>query len=113
MNENTTGPTKNLMMVDGNEDRGDSEPDDMIINESDGLPGLHETTYSSDLESILENINSATYEQLINDEDLPTSLIVTNLNIEVFLKDHLKVSICDRFYVPSIADAYCSNRFTR
>lgn len=69
----------------------DCDEGDIIINEVDGLPGLHETTYNADFESLLENMDSATYEQLINDEDLPTSLIVTNVNSSLFNNDDLKV----------------------
>ena len=70
----------------------DSDEGDIIINEVDGLPGLHETTYNPDFESMLDGIDSATYEQLINDEDLPTSLIVTNVDGTLFNNDTLKVS---------------------
>ena len=77
----------------------DSEEGDIIINEVDGLPGLHEATYNSDFESILDDIDSTTYEQLINDEDLPLSLIVTNVDFELFSNDTLKVSFIYQFDV--------------
>ncbi len=75
----------------------DCDDGDIIINEGDGLPALHETTYNSDLESVLENIDSVTYEQLINDEDLPTSLIVTNVNSALFSDDEMKVKFNPAF----------------
>ncbi|XP_065225452.1 protein sarah [Planococcus citri] len=75
----------------------DCDEGDIIINEVDGLPGLHETTYNADFESILENMDSETYEQLINDEDLPTSLIVTNVNSALFNSDDLKKEFEDMF----------------
>jgi len=86
-------------MDDGKMIVDDSDEGDIIINEVDGLPGLHETTYNPDLESMLENLDSATYEQLINDEDLPTSLIVTNVDPSIFNCDKLKVHRKKMYYL--------------
>ena len=87
------------------EDRMDSdseatnEEQQMIINESDGLPNLHpnyselqiEKPVSSILNSTEPILGESTLDQLIHDEDLPTSLIVTNLDGAVFKNDELKV----------------------
>lgn len=71
------------------------EPENMIINEIDGLPNVHPNYEQLDLELEGEgngrNREPGTLDDLVNDEDLPTSVIVTNLDPRVFKSDEIKV----------------------
>lgn len=70
----------------------DSDDGEMIINEVDGLPNLHPNYNEIDLNQYNSQRNtSCNIEELVNDEDLPTSLIVTNLDNILFKSDELKV----------------------
>ena len=78
-----------------------SDPEDLeniIINEVDGLPNLHPNLKNSNFQfnddQDCDNIASKSIEDLVNDEDLPTSVIVTNVDPRVFKSDELKVNIC-------------------
>ena len=77
---------------------GDESDDseNIIINEVDGLPNLHpnfeqleELNCTKDQNQ--EDESSKTLEELIHDEDLPMSVIVTNVDPRVFKSDELKV----------------------
>lgn len=71
----------------------DSDEGEMIINEVDGLPNLHPNYNELDLNvANTQKDIPKTIDDLVNDEDLPTSLIVTNLDTLLFKKDDLKVS---------------------
>ncbi|XP_058810182.1 protein sarah [Phymastichus coffea] len=79
----------------------DEEPEDsenIIINEVDGLPNLHPNFEQlEELNCIKEQnqkeLSSKTLEELIFDEDLPMSVIVTNVDPCVFKSDDLKGDI--------------------
>lgn len=70
------------------------DEENMIINETDGLPSLNH--YKSETE-YAQSREPSTVEELLNDEDLPTSLIVTNLSSDVFKSDTLKQKIEEIF----------------
>lgn len=71
------------------------ESENIIINEVDGLPNLHPNYEQLGLEFDIENDPSDTraksMEDLAHDEDLPMSVIVTNVDPRVFKSDELKV----------------------
>lgn len=72
------------------------DPENIIINEVDGLPNLHPNFEQLELnctksQSLEEDPSSRTLEDLIHDEDLPMSVIVTNVDPRVFKSDELKV----------------------
>lgn len=70
----------------------DSDEGEMIINEIDGLPNLHPNY--NDLEfNDQPRQDSRNIDDLIRDEDLPTSIIVTNLENSLFKSDDLKKEI--------------------
>lgn len=76
----------------------EEEPDDsenIIINEVDGLPNLHPNYEQLELEfereRDIDDTNIRSIDELIHDEDLPTSVIVTNVDPLVFKNDDLKV----------------------
>lgn len=69
----------------------DSDDGEMIINEVDGLPNMHPNFEDVGLNR--QQNASQTLEELVNDEDLPTSLIVTNLDSVLFKNDELKVRL--------------------
>uniref|UniRef100_A0A1B6EC88 RRM domain-containing protein n=2 Tax=Clastoptera arizonana TaxID=38151 RepID=A0A1B6EC88_9HEMI len=72
----------------------DSDEGEMIINEVDGLPNMHPNYEGLELNRGINTRHEArTIEDLINDEDLPTSLIVTNLDISLFKNEELKKQI--------------------
>lgn len=71
------------MMVD------ESDEGEIIINEVDGLPSLHDSGYS-DVRGIDFDDSNISFDELINDEDLPTSLIVTSIDTSVFHDEELK-----------------------
>lgn len=72
------------------------ESENIIINEVDGLPNLHPNYQQLELEFDVEknrsDTNTRTIEDLVHDEDLPTSVIVTNVDPRVFKDDELKVT---------------------
>lgn len=75
------------------EDEELEESENIIINEVDGLPNLHPNYQQLELEFDIEKNRSDTrsIEDLVRDEDLPTSVIVTNVDPRVFKNDELKV----------------------
>lgn len=75
------------------EDEELEESENIIINEVDGLPNLHPNYQQLELEFDIEKSRSDTrsIEDLVRDEDLPTSVIVTNVDPRVFKSDELKV----------------------
>ena len=76
-------------------DTEDSE--NIIINKVDGLPNLHsnldQLDYQYSDERNCDSQTAKTLEDLVNDEDLPMSVIVTNLDPRVFKSDELKVKL--------------------
>ncbi|XP_006618288.1 protein sarah [Apis laboriosa] len=81
------------------EDEELEESENIIINEVDGLPNLHPNYQQLELEFDIEKSRSDTrsIEDLVRDEDLPTSVIVTNVDPRVFKSDELKHEIQDLF----------------
>lgn len=78
------------------------ESEDMIINEVDGLPSVH-AGLLEEQEPRQRAAAATSLDDLVNDEDLPTSLIVTNLLPAVFTSENLKVStdtltVCLQFH---------------
>uniref|UniRef100_A0A1B6FWS4 Protein sarah n=1 Tax=Cuerna arida TaxID=1464854 RepID=A0A1B6FWS4_9HEMI len=71
----------------------DSDEGEMIINEIDGLPNLHPNYNDLELNQQTSRHETRTIDELIHDEDLPTSIIVTNLDNAVFKNDELKKEI--------------------
>lgn len=75
------------------EEAEDSE--NIIINEVDGLPNLHPNYEQLELELDNErhvgDTNIRSIDELVHDEDLPTSVIVTNVDPRVFKSDDFKV----------------------
>lgn len=69
----------------------DSDEGEMIINEIDGLPNLHPNYNDFEFNQQTSRHGSRTIDDLIHDEDLPTSVIVTNLDSSIFKSDDLKV----------------------
>lgn len=85
--------------MDAEDDYSSEQPDtDMIINETDGLPNVHpnldnlerEVTKQKDCD-VDGDTGARTIDELIHDDDLPTSLIVTNVDSSVFQNDEAKV----------------------
>jgi len=72
------------MMVDEQKELEDRE---IIVNEVDGLPSLLDE--KNDLYKAVTSEHSSLDD--LNDEDLPTSLIVTNVDPAIFKDDDLKV----------------------
>jgi len=72
------------MMVDEQKELEDRE---IIVNEVDGLPSLLDE--KNDLYKAVTSEQSSLDD--LNDEDLPTSLIVTNVDPAIFKDDDLKV----------------------
>lgn len=70
------------------------ESENIIINEVDGLPNLHPNFEQLELELEREkhDTNIKSIDELVHDEDLPTSVIVTNVDPRVFKDDSLKVT---------------------
>lgn len=75
----------------GEEELEDTE--NIIINEVDGLPNLHPNYEQLELKFKREKDDSSfrSIDELVHDEDLPTSVIVTNVDPRVFKCDDLKV----------------------
>lgn len=74
-----------------------SEDGNIIINAVDGLPNVHPNYNELELqtsETKNSSDDSRTLDELIHDEDLPTSLIVTNLDSSVFNSEEAKVRLC-------------------
>ncbi|KAL0106303.1 hypothetical protein PUN28_016193 [Cardiocondyla obscurior] len=71
------------------------DTENIIINEVDGLPNLHPNYEQLELKLKSENTdtNIGSINELIHDEDLPTSVIVTNVDPRVFKDDALKSEI--------------------
>lgn len=69
------------------------DTENIIINEVDGLPNLHPNYEQLELKFKRErdDSNIRSIDELIHDEDLPTSVIVTNVDPRVFNDDDLKV----------------------
>jgi len=83
------------MAVDSDEPMSNDE-NDIIINEVDGLPNVHPNYIELELQHDAPRQNSdgaRTMDELIHD-DLPTSLIVTNLDGSVFKNEGKKVMFC-------------------
>lgn len=81
------------MAVDSDEPMSNDE-NDIIINEVDGLPNVHPNYIELELHRDASRQNSEgarTMDELIHDEDLPTSLIVTNLDNSIFKNEEKKV----------------------
>jgi pyridoxal/pyridoxine/pyridoxamine kinase len=81
------------MAVDSDEPMSNDE-NDIIINEVDGLPNVHPNYIELELQCDASRQNSdgaRTIDELIHDEDLPTSLIVTNLDSSIFKNEEKKV----------------------
>lgn len=76
-------------------DHESGETTDIIINEVDGLPNLHPNYRQLELELEAErdrgDTNARTIDELIRDEDLPTSVIVTNVDPRVFKDPQITV----------------------
>ncbi|GFG33133.1 hypothetical protein Cfor_12314 [Coptotermes formosanus] len=80
------------MAVDSDEPMSNDE-NDIIINEVDGLPNVHPNYIELELQRDAPRQNSdgaRTMDELIHDEDLPTSLIVTNLDNSIFKNEEKK-----------------------
>jgi hypothetical protein len=83
------------MAVDSDEPMSNDE-NDIIINEVDGLPNVHPNYIELELHHDAPRQNSdgaRTMDELIHDEDLPTSLIVTNLDGSIFKDEGKKVIV--------------------
>ncbi|GLH05310.1 Protein sarah [Gryllus bimaculatus] len=81
------------MVVDGDEAMSNFESDNIIINEVDGLPNIHPNYIELDLPQHTPRQaadGARSLDDLINDEDLPTSLIVTNLDSAIFKNEAKK-----------------------
>ncbi|XP_035734943.1 protein sarah-like isoform X2 [Vespa mandarinia] len=82
-------------------DEESEETENIIINEVDGLPNLHPNYEQLELDFEGEKghgcLNSRSIDELIHDEDLPTSVIVTNVDPGVFKVDELKSAIENLF----------------
>lgn len=80
----------------GKEQERDTLLEGQIINSSDGLPNIHPNFSELELHPVVsgERPNDGevrSLDELIHDEDLPTSLIVTNLASSVFENEEQKV----------------------
>lgn len=75
------------------EDQELENSENIIINEVDGLPNLHPNYEQLELKFKRErdDTNIRSIDELVHDEDLPTSVIVTNVDPRVFKCDDLKV----------------------
>lgn len=69
----------------------DSDEGDMIINEIDGLPNLHPNYNDFEFNQQTHHNESRTIDDIIHDEDLPTSIIATNIDSSVFKNEEFKV----------------------
>lgn len=77
------------------DDEERTESENIIINEVDGLPNMHpnfeELEYDFEEKEDLNNVNARSFEDLVHDEELPMSIIVTNVDPRVFKCDDIKV----------------------
>ncbi|XP_025987889.2 LOW QUALITY PROTEIN: protein sarah [Solenopsis invicta] len=75
------------------------DTENIIINEVDGLPNLHPNYAQLEFkfEGETEDANIRSIDELVHDEDLPTSVIVTNVDPRVFKCDDLKLAIENLF----------------
>lgn len=77
------------------EDEELEDSENIIINAVDGLPNLHPNLEQLELEFDRErrigDSSIRSIDELVHDEDLPTSVIVTNVDPRVFKGDELKV----------------------
>ncbi|XP_011306018.1 protein sarah [Fopius arisanus] len=75
----------------------EEDPENIIINEVDGLPNLHPNFQQLNLDLSDDKSTSdksvRTLDELVHDEDLPMSVIVTNVDPRVFKCDELKADI--------------------
>ncbi|XP_049804860.1 protein sarah [Schistocerca nitens] len=87
------------MAVDSDEPMTNDE-NNIIINEVDGLPNVHPNYTELELNCDMRHQNpdgERSLEDLIHDEDLPTSLIVTNLESSLFKNDERKKELENLF----------------
>ena len=96
MDANGNGQESDAPMEIGNEHDIDDSLAGQIINSSDGLPNIHPNFSELELHPATDIGKSPqgeirTLDELIHDEDLPTSLIVTNLGSSVFESEEQKV----------------------
>lgn len=68
---------------------GDDSNEDIFINSTDGLPCDHPIIPEGDVDE--PDVNEDSF------DDLPTSLIVTNIHSEVFASDQMKRNLEDLF----------------
>lgn len=86
------------------EDEESEDSENIIINAVDGLPNVHPNFEQLELNCEKNNsrdpedMASRTLEDLIHDEDLPMSVIVTNLDPQIFKSDEFKVFSCKSVY---------------
>lgn len=80
-----------------------NEEHNIIINAVDGLPNLHPNYNEFKIEKSESKAPAGegthSLEEIIHDEDLPTSLIVTNIDNSVFQNEEAKVYISIKFIV--------------
>lgn len=96
MDANGNGQEFDVSMEIGNEQDLDDSLAGQIINSSDGLPNIHPNFSELELHPAADKERSTqgeirSLDELIHDEDLPTSLIVTNLGSSVFQSAEQKV----------------------
>ncbi|XP_034252814.1 calcipressin-2 [Thrips palmi] len=94
----TNGSEQEFSMDIGKEQESDTLLEGQIINSSDGLPNIHPNFSELELHPIVsdERPNDGevrSLDELIHDEDLPTSLIVTNLGSSVFENEDQKIQL--------------------
>lgn len=68
-----------------------SPDQDIFINPADGLPNQHPTLPELDEENEVNDVDPDSF------DDLPTSVIVTNIHSEVFTNDQMKAEMEDLF----------------
>ncbi|KAE8745890.1 hypothetical protein FOCC_FOCC007408 [Frankliniella occidentalis] len=95
MEENGIG----VSMEVGTEHDRDELIEGQIINSSDGLPNIHPNFSELELHPVpsAEKPNGRSLDELIHDEDLPTSLIVTNLGSSVFENEEQRRQLEEMF----------------
>ncbi|XP_033210756.1 protein sarah isoform X2 [Belonocnema kinseyi] len=90
--------------INTEDDEEPGETETMIINEVDGLPSMHSNYSQLDIEfeegESCKDLNARTLDELVHDEDLPMSIILTNIDPLVFTCEELKADIeklCKKF----------------
>lgn len=87
--------------INTEDDEEPGESENMIINEVDGLPSMHPNFSQPDIEfekgESFKDVNARTLDELVHDEDLPISIILTNIDPPVFTCEELKV--CYFYYI--------------